>query len=61
MNIYDPHTGQQTRFLRIDPSGRWSPIETTLWSPWRGVARCSVITGIVIFIVNLMAIFLMFI
>ncbi len=26
MSDYDPFTGQQVRFLRSDPSGRWSPI-----------------------------------
>ena len=26
MSNYDPFSGQQVKFLRSDPSGRWSPI-----------------------------------
>jgi hypothetical protein len=30
---YDPHTKQQLRFERKDPTGRWSPIHDGYISP----------------------------
>ena len=50
MSNYDPFSGHQVKFLRSDPSGRWSPIVEPEPEPptWLQAGSMGVFIGVVL-------------